>query len=382
MRLGSKRTPVLTPPAEPPVEFDHEVSPLKISAASIREAVRAKVPPKKKKYDTNERINELYIQWSSGGNHAVNMYDELIYQFYTIYKPRIVSIAKKYRALSPVFDEEDLHQTGHLAIMQALKKYQHSQDIDMKFSTYLEWSIKNVFQRAIGSKDKYVEVYTPDDELYKTMDYHDFQLKKKDLVSAGYHYLVKTKLCYISDIVQAGEQEIPGSAMYDLEHDYMDSFKEKQREAGPAEPQEGARDDERDIEESSNIAAPSPARTSAELYADNGKQELQMIDALYHNWTRQQNGTRQRQYEPTVRSIYDLFKARAIHIADRCHFELIPVNMTEFEQTVMKSISLSIRDYENDKVPGSRFTQYLELKARRELGKTNITRRSAERTHI
>ena len=380
MRLGPKGKPALTPPVEPPVNFDREASSLKISAASIREAVRAKIPPKKKKYDTNEKINELYLKWSSGGS-AVNMYDELIYQFYSIYRPRIVSIARKYRALSPVFDEEDLYQTGHLAIMQALRKYQHSQDIDMKFSTYLEWSIKNVFQRTIGSKDKYVEVYTPGDELYSTMDYHEFQLKKKDLVSAGYHYVIKTKLCYIADVVQAGEEEISGSAMFNLEHDYMDSYKEKEGEAATAEPEDGAVADERDIDESSGIVTPSPARADAGQGAGNGNHKLQMIDALYENWRRQQNGARQQQNKPTVRSIYELFKDHAIHIAGKCHSEFIAVNMTAFKHTVLKSISLSMRDFEIDKVPGSRFTQYLEVKTRREFGKTNATKFSADRIH-
>lgn len=380
MRLGPKRKPTLTPPVEPPANFDREASSLKISAASIREAVRAKIPPKKKKYDTNEKINELYRKWSSGGN-AVNMYDELIYQFYSIYRPRIVSIARKYRALSPVFDEEDLYQTGHLAIMQALRKYQHSQDIDMKFSTYLEWSIKNVFQRTIGSKDKYVEVYTPDDELQGTMDYHAFQLKKKDLVSAGYRYVIKTKLCYIADIVQAGEEEVSGSAMFNLEHDYMDSYKEKEGEAATAEPQDGTVDDERDINESSGIVTYSPARADAGQDGNNAKQKLQMIDALYENWRRQQNGVRQQQSEPTVRNIYELFKDHAAHIAGKCRSEFIAVNMTVFEHTVLKSISVSIRDFEIDKVPGSRFTQYLEVKTRREFGKTSATGLSADRIH-
>ena len=50
----------------------------------------------------------------------------------------------------------------------------------MKFSTYLEWSIRNIFQRAIGCRDKYVEIYARDGAFEKTMGYGKFVGAEKD----------------------------------------------------------------------------------------------------------------------------------------------------------------------------------------------------------
>ena len=55
-------------------------------------------------------------------------------------------VARRYRLLSPVFDEEDLGQEALWAIIQAMKKYRCKPDGMMRFSTYLEWATFNIYQ--------------------------------------------------------------------------------------------------------------------------------------------------------------------------------------------------------------------------------------------
>ena len=125
----------------------------------------------------------------------------MAFGIYAIYRPRIIKIARKYRSLSPIFGEEDLQQEALIAILQALRKYKHSPDIRMKFSTYLEWSIRNIFQRAIGSRDKYVEIYGRDGAFEKTMGYGKFVEQKKALEDAGCTYTTKKRFCYLSEVL-------------------------------------------------------------------------------------------------------------------------------------------------------------------------------------
>jgi len=189
--------------------LDNEYSPtgradghnsLGISPSSIAEKVRSRIPSKPNRYDKNERIDEVYRSWSQSTQRAhVVKYDQILFLFYDLYKPRILSIAKNYRNLSPVFDDDDLLQTGLLAILQALVKYDHAEHIAMKFSTYLEWSIRNVFQRAIGYSDKFVEIYDGNDRFECTMNYQEFLIKKKELLSRGRTYTIKSRQCYLSD---------------------------------------------------------------------------------------------------------------------------------------------------------------------------------------
>ena len=173
---------------------------LSITPSSISEKVRSGIPSRPKRYDSNEKADEIYRYWTQSTRHSDDLkYDRVLYLFYDLYKPRILSIAKNYRSLSPVFDDDDLMQTGILGIFQALLKYDHTDHISMKFSTYLEWSIRNVFQRAIGYNDRFVEVYDDNGHFECTMNYQDFLVRKKKLLSEGRTYTVKTRQCYISD---------------------------------------------------------------------------------------------------------------------------------------------------------------------------------------
>lgn len=175
-------------------------SALSISPSSIAEKVRSQIPSGPNKYDRNEKIDEVYRSWSRSSQHIHRAkYDQVLFLFYDLYKPRILAIAKNYRNLSPVFDDDDLLQTGLLGIFQALVKYDHAEHIAMKFSTYLEWSIRNVFQRAIGCNDKFVEIYNSSGQFECTMNYQRFLIKKKELLSRGRIYTVKSRQCYLSE---------------------------------------------------------------------------------------------------------------------------------------------------------------------------------------
>ncbi len=189
----------------------HSIS---ITPLSVREKVRSKIPVNTSKYDKHEKIDEMYQKWHESATETRDdCYEKILFLFYDLYKPRIQSIAKNYRNLSPIFDDDDLLQTGLLGLLQALLKYDHAEHINMKFSTYLEWSIRNVFQRAIGNDDKLVEVYDQNYMLDCTMNYQDFLAKKKGLLSRGFSYIIKSRQCYISD--ERSEACLPISSSHD-----------------------------------------------------------------------------------------------------------------------------------------------------------------------
>ncbi|MEN6615427.1 MAG: sigma factor [Syntrophorhabdus sp.] len=172
-----------------------------VSSGSIINAVRSRIPSTKSKYDNNKRVDDMYREWSGEiSRHVTDRYEKILLLFYELYKPRIRYIAKTYGHLSPVFDEEDLEQTGLIGIFQALINYDHGDEIRMKFSTFLEWSIRNVFQRSIGYDDKFVEIYDSDNNLLKIISYQEFITEKKNIVRKGYNYVIKSRECYLSDI--------------------------------------------------------------------------------------------------------------------------------------------------------------------------------------
>lgn len=174
---------------------------LRITALSIQETVRSWVPSECSKYDRNEKVDELYRRWSqSPVGRTEDRYKNVVLLFWELYRPRIMAIARRYRDLSPVFDDDDLRQTGLLGIFQALTKYDHAERIDMRFSTYLEWSVRNVFQRTIGYTDKFVEIYDGDNVFLRVISYREFLVKKKTLMSEGMRYIIRSRQCYLSDI--------------------------------------------------------------------------------------------------------------------------------------------------------------------------------------
>jgi hypothetical protein len=177
---------------------------LSVTPFSISEKVRSRIPAHANRYDKNEKVDEIYRDWSVTSAAGDVHYDRVLFLVYELYKPRIMSIAKSYRSLSPIFDDDDLLQTGLLGILQALVKYDHAEHIAMKFSTYLEWSVRNVFQRAIGYGDKFVEVYDAESRFTCTMNYQDFLVKKKQLLSRGFTYIIKSRHCYICDEKKRG----------------------------------------------------------------------------------------------------------------------------------------------------------------------------------
>lgn len=171
-----------------------------IDPSWIAKKVRSRIPSGPVRYDRNEKADEIYREWSGTIPRSDDArYDRALFLLYDLYKPRILSIARSYRNLSPIFDDDDLLQTGLLGVLQALVKYDHAEHIAMKFSTYLEWSIRNVFQRAIGYSDKFVEIYDANGRLQCTMSYQNFLVKKKQILSRGHTHTVKSRQCHISD---------------------------------------------------------------------------------------------------------------------------------------------------------------------------------------
>jgi hypothetical protein len=197
----------------PTIDLSETPAQLRVTAISIRETVRSRVPPDDSKYDRNEKVDELYRRWSqSPTSRPEDRYETVVLLFWELYRPRIMGIARKYKALSPIFDDDDLQQIGLLGIFQALTKYDHAEHIDMRFSTYLEWSVRNVFQRTIGYTDKFVEIYDGDDGFLRVMSYREFLVRKKAIVSEGLKYVIRSRQCYLSDMhhpSHCGPQDMP-----------------------------------------------------------------------------------------------------------------------------------------------------------------------------
>jgi len=181
---------------------DGQKPPLTVSPSSLTRTIKATMPSKARKYDTSQAVEKLYREHAASLREGKEgLYEKVAFEIYATYRPRIIKIARKYRSLSPIFGEEDLRQEALIAILQALQKYRHSPDVRMKFSTYLEWSIRNIFQRAIGSRDKYVEIYGRDGVFYRTMGYGKFVEQKKALEDAGCTYTTKKRFCYLSEVL-------------------------------------------------------------------------------------------------------------------------------------------------------------------------------------
>jgi len=188
------------------IEFRHTPVKPGVTALSIMETVRSGIPSNRSKYDRNERVDELYRTWSqSCAKASESRYEKVVLLFYELYRPKITAIAKKYKALSPIFDEDDLQQTGLLGVFQALVKYDHAEHIDMKFSTYLEWSIRNVFQRTIGCTDKFVEIYDGSNAFLGVLNYQQFLVKKKSIRTDGHTYVIRSRQCYLSDVFRLSD---------------------------------------------------------------------------------------------------------------------------------------------------------------------------------
>jgi hypothetical protein len=68
--------------------------------------------PVNSKYDRNEKVDELYVDGRNRRQLPEDRYEAVVLLFWELYRSRIMAIAKKYRALSPVFDDDDLQQIG------------------------------------------------------------------------------------------------------------------------------------------------------------------------------------------------------------------------------------------------------------------------------
>jgi RNA polymerase sigma factor (sigma-70 family) len=335
---------------------------LTISVSSLTRTVRATIPSKAKKYDTSQAVEELYRKHADSlrQGHA-GLYEKVAFGIYAIYRPRIIKIARKYRSLSPIFGEEDLQQEALIAILQALRKYKHSPDIRMKFSTYLEWSIRNIFQRAIGCRDKYVEIYRGDGAFEKTMGYGRFVEQKKALEDAGCTYTTKKRFCYLSEVLWDEDLEAklnqPGLAPYEYP-----AHPEVPEE--PAEMQETEESEESGEEELRD--EPETPVPDHRLRSGNGLNQ-QMIDSLYRQWARSREGSVVTESDPVILRIYDLCRqdGEAFSLPSRNNGTAI--NADEVERSALSAIVHSLIRHDDDSVPKIPFSMSLRVAMRRSM---------------
>ena len=128
----------------------------------------------------------------------------------------------------------------------------------MKFSTYLEWSIRNIFQRAIGNRDKYVEIYRDDGTFEKTMGYGKFVGQKKALEDSGCTYTTKKRFCYLSEVLSDEDLEAKLDQAGLAPYEYPAEAPEKPAEV--RETEEGEQEEGDEAREELEISARGTAR--------------------------------------------------------------------------------------------------------------------------
>ncbi len=334
-----------------------------VSASSLSQTVKAGVPSKRRKYDTSQAVEELYRK------HAVSLrqgdrglYGEVAFGIYSIYRPRIIKIARKYRSLSPIFGEDDLQQEALIAILQALRKYRHSSDIRMKFSTYLEWSIRNIFQRAIGNRDKYVEIYRPDGSFERTMAYGKFVEQKKALEHSGHTYTTKKRFSYLSEAQGDEDLEAKLSETNPAPYEYSSCSDDEPEES--ADEMQDAEADEEEAEEEprEDRQTPMPSNTSG----SNGL-NLQMIDGLYRQWTRSPSRSHVSANDAVVLRIYELCNRDGEAFFLSLGNNGTSTNAEEMKQSMLAVIARSLACHNDDSVPRTPFSMFLRVAMKRSM---------------
>jgi RNA polymerase sigma factor (sigma-70 family) len=344
----------------PATPFDERKPALTIGVTSLSQTVRAAIPSKTMKYDTTQAVEEFYRKHAAalrGGE--MGLHEKVAFAIYSIYRPRVIKIARKYRSLSPIFGEDDLQQEALIAILQALRKYKHSPDIRMKFSTYLEWSIRNIFQRAIGNRDKYVEIYGRDGSFDKTMNYGKFIEQKKSLEDAGCTYTTKKRLCYLSEILPDEDLEAklnqPDLAPY--EYGAHSEFPEEHEET--QEDEASGEEAEDESHEEPEIAIP-----GADSGSDNGLNH-QMIDGLYRQWVRSPGQSGVLEDDPIILRIYDLCREYGEEMFLPFRNNGTSIDAEEVRRCVLSAIVDGLAWHDNDSVPNVPFSLSLRVSMKR-----------------
>jgi RNA polymerase sigma factor (sigma-70 family) len=347
------------PPLDTLTVLRDEPKPITPSASSLTQIVKATIPSKARKYDTSRAIEQFYGERAASLRQGQDgLYGKATFEIYAIYKPRIIKIARKYSSLSPIFGEDDLRQEALIAILQALRTYKHSPEIRMKFSTYLEWSIRNVFQRAIGSKDKYVEVYGRDGAFKKSMGYGKFVEQKKALEETGCTYTTKKRFCYLSEVL--GDEDLEakldraGLAPYEYS-------------AFPQTPRQSPEMREAEENEESGAVQPGEETTAASpagLASHNGF-NFQAIDGLYRQWARSPEKTTET--DPIVLRVYDLCRQESEAFSFPTGNNGTALDADEVERSALATIARSLVRHDNDSVPRIPFSTFLRVAMKRSM---------------
>ena len=365
---------VLTIMNIPAINFDQPLPELKISVSSISETVRSKIPSKQRKYDTNKKIDDLFTKYINlSGDDKNAFYQETFLALYNIYKPRIIKIVRKYRSLSTIYDEEDLNQTAFLAIIDACRSYKHKDEIQMKFATFLEWKIRNMFQRALGTKDKLVEIYTKDGQLKETMEYHKFINRKKALVAAGYTYLIKNRTCQYTEVHEDQNRGEKSNTIYTIlgkyDLDSPDDAEDKADEDDVETEETLSENDEINNDDVGGAAEEEPKpslRKRRQSFhsvqpSNNGHNDnMQIIDGIYRVYSQSAEPAPEETSE-VVRRIGELYKERAEEHAKQVIPHGVMLDKGALEKWALSAIADSISSYNENCVSDARFSFYLEI---------------------
>ena len=258
-----------------------------------------------------------------------------------MYRSRIIKIAKKYGKLdSVIYEEEDLIQEAIEAVIDALNKCKYTEDVIMRFPTFLEWKIKNRFQKRIKGKDRFVEIYSPDGSHFKTMSYTKFVTQKKELKKKGYVSVVKKKCCCLTDALSdhvsiAADNEQYFEALDDYHADHLVTS-------------------ERDVDEISLLSE-----------QDNYEEIIYKINHSYKNYSRP-GADKDTEFSFFREWVYNLYGAHGNVLIRTKYVENDDsFSPEDIKEIIYNAISRAIRQFEEVSSPGIAFHLFLEVLIKR-----------------
>ena len=307
------------------------------------------------KYDANPALDELYRKRTASLRDP-SLFASVIQEIYAHYQPKLMRVARRYRLLSPVFDEEDLSQEALWGIIQALKKYRCKPDGMMRFSTYLEWAASNIYQRAIGSRDNLVELYGPDGRFVKVLSWGSFAKQKKELEAAGYTYTTKRRFCYILDAL--GDEDLAAN----LRENWLFTCEPEQAEE-PEEPIEEGGENMKDEEHDETDEGTAPSLPEGDGF------DFQMVDSLYRRWTKTRGEGPVTEADPVVLDVYGVLKGYGERLFAPFRNNGATLTHDEVKQAILSAIVRGFSSHGRTMLSGIAFSVALRVAMKRTIEK-------------
>jgi hypothetical protein len=279
---------------------------------------------RRRKYDTNPALDELYRKRRASLRDP-SLLASVLKETYSRNEPRLKRIARKYRLLSAIFDEQDLMQEAFFGLLQAFRNYRITPDGEMRFPTFTVWSTKNIYQRAIGSTENLVELYGPDGRFAKLLSYRRYVQQKKVLEAAGYAANTKRRCCYLSEALQDQDLEAKLRDNPGFTYDTEEGAEEEGEATAGAEQDDGEAEPGPDA----GTAPPAPVHDGF---------DFRRIDRLHRRWAGTHGKGPVTQADPVVLDVYDLLRGYGETMLAPFRNNGCPLTDDEVKQTILDAI--------------------------------------------